>query len=112
MVIIKNEKGYSLIESMVGIILLGFIVIISMIIFTNIFTNPKLIYNKEASYLLFNETENIINNRILTDSTYFNNKKTLIIQREIEKKESYFIANVLVKENKNNRIINKMSFMF
>lgn len=112
MVILKNETGYSLIESMVGIVLLGFIVIVTMIIFTNIFSNSKLIYNKEATYLLFNETENIINNRILTDSSYFNKNETLVIQRKIEKNNNYYIAKIIVKEKKNNKVINKMSMMF
>lgn len=95
--ILKNQSGYSLIETLVCISLLGIILFISTSVFVRLFANPKILLKNEALYLANEEINRTIHKRTLTDSTYTNENTNLVIERHIAELNGYAQIEVIVK---------------
>ncbi|MBI1937431.1 MAG: type II secretion system protein [Ignavibacteriales bacterium] len=81
--ILKDQSGYTLIETLVSIGLLGVLIVLSAMVYKNFFSNPKILLRNEALYLANNEIVNSINKKIFTDTAYTNENKNLSIERKI-----------------------------
>lgn len=94
--ILKEESGYSLIEALVSISILGIIIIITAMLFTTILSGNSIYSKSEALVLAKNEIENVRQNKILTDTAYNNKEGNLLITRSIKQEDSLYKVNVCV----------------
>ncbi|MBI2417304.1 MAG: prepilin-type N-terminal cleavage/methylation domain-containing protein [Ignavibacteriales bacterium] len=81
MVLLKNQDGYSLIESLVSIVLLGLIVVFSTMAVTGLFTRPKILLKGEACLMAEQEINYSLKYHVTTDTTYTNETGNLIVTR-------------------------------
>jgi len=94
--LLKNENGATMIETLVGIILLGIIITVSFSLLIKIYSNPNLIHKHEALLLASQEITNCLNNKILVDTSYTNINKNLTVTRKIRVDENIYTAVVKV----------------
>ncbi|MGD8782530.1 MAG: hypothetical protein PVH88_26685 [Ignavibacteria bacterium] len=78
-----EEKGFTIIETLVSIFMLGLILTLTIIFFNNTLLNSTFVYKNEAFYLANNEIERTINSELISDTTYTNKSGSLIIKREV-----------------------------
>jgi len=81
---LKNEYGYTLLETLVGIIILGLVIAFFAMFFNQVFANSRIFLIGDATILAKQEIERCINFRIKTDTSYFNNKGNLQVLRDIK----------------------------
>ncbi len=81
--ILKDESGYTLIETLVSIGLLGILIVLSATAYTRFFDNPKILLRNEALYMANQEITNSINKKIFTDTTYANENQNLEVRRNV-----------------------------
>ena len=101
--LLKKELGYLLIETLIGIILLGMIVTFSLVIFNKIFSNPNNLLRSEALYLAQSEVDNCIKLKSTRDTVYSNAGGSLIINRSIASNDSLITASISVQISKLNK---------
>jgi hypothetical protein len=94
--LLKKEEGFSIIESLVGIIILGLIVIFFSLFFNKIFQTPKILLRGEAFYLANQEIENSLNMKSKSDTVYSNLNRNLQIRRMVRKEEKLYNIQVEV----------------
>lgn len=87
MVKLKDQEGYTLIESLVGIIIIGIVIVFFAVFFKQIFSNPKILLKSDAMILANQEIERCINYKISSDTSYLNNRQNLRIFRTITKSD-------------------------
>ena len=104
-----EEKGFTIIETLVSIFMVGLILTLTIIFFNNILLNSTFIYKNEAFYLANNEIERVINSGIITDTTYTNQSGSLIIKREIVPSENTIQVVVTVTAKINEKEIVALS---
>ena len=102
-----EEKGFTIIETLVSIFMVGLILTLTVIFFNNILLNSTFIYKNEAFYLANNEIERVINSDLVTDTTYTNEKGSLIINREVVPENNTFqvVVTVTAKINQKEIIV-------
>ncbi|MGD8782586.1 MAG: hypothetical protein PVH88_26965 [Ignavibacteria bacterium] len=81
--ILAEDRGSTIIETLVGIIILGIIITLSFSLYMKIYTNTSILYKSEAITLANQEIFNCIRNKITTDTLYNNINKNLTITRKI-----------------------------
>jgi len=79
----KNQSGYSLIETMVCISLLGLLIFLSTSVYTRFFSNHKMLLRNEALFMANQEITNTINKRIFTDTSYKSINCNMLLDRKI-----------------------------
>lgn len=100
-----EEKGFTIIETLVSIFMVGLILTLTIIFFNNILLNSRFVYRNEAFYLANNEIEKVINSNLVTDTTYTNESGSLIVTREIVSAENTLQVVVKVTAKINNKEI-------
>ena len=103
--ILEKENGFTIIESLVTLIILGILTILTVIFFNKIYGNPELLLRREALTLADSEIHNIINNKVFTDTLYHNNKGNLTINRKIFDNKEYIYAVVTINFNQTQKQI-------
>lgn len=93
----KSESGFTILESLVGILILGIMLILFAVFFNQIFNNPKLLHRSEAFILAKQEIEKCKNKRLTKDTLYFNEKENLSIVRDINLINNIINAKVTVE---------------
>lgn len=109
--ICTDKKGFSIIETLVGIVLLGIIAALSLSIYLNLLSNPKNFLRGEAFTLASQEVEYIKTFKPVTDTNYFNAKGTLQVNRQIEFQDSINHFSVKVSSKQKNIEIIKLDFL-
>ena len=94
--LLNKDSGETMIETLVGIILLGIIVTVSFSILIRIYSNPNTIHKHEAFLLASQEITNCINNKTVTDTIYTNTNENLTVSRKILKHEDFYTVSVKV----------------
>lgn len=87
--IVKNQSGYTLIETLVSIGLLSMLILLSAIAYSRFFDNPKILLRNEALYIANQEITNSVNKKIFTDTTYANENNNLAVERKIYDMQTY-----------------------
>ena len=81
--LLKKQDGTTILETLIGILILGIIVTISFALLIKVFGNQKLM-NEQEAYQLANETiSNSINTYSITDTSFNNNKGNLLVERKV-----------------------------
>lgn len=100
--ILKDESGTTLIETLVSIGLLGVLIVLSVMVYKNFFSNPKMLLRNEALYLANQEISNSINMKFITDTVYSNENGNLTVERKIYDMETFnkIVVSVVFLQNK------------
>jgi len=109
---LKDQSGYTIMETLVSILLIGIIITLFAMFFNQVFSNPKLLLRSEALNLANQEVERSINTKSTTDTSYTNNQANLRIERKIESEESLVKAIVSVKSVIAGKEILSLSVMY
>ena len=95
--LLKKENGETLIEVMVAIVIIGLITGFTLIFFTNIFENPRLLKKDDALFYANQEINYAVKNRQTRDTVYFSPDSSMLIERKIVKDKNIYNINVNVK---------------
>lgn len=85
--ILSNQEGFSIIESLVSITILGILIAISVRLFDEIYKAPEILLQREALQLADQELSRTISGNYLNDTTYTNTQQNLIIKKIIKETE-------------------------
>ena len=107
--ILKDQSGYTLIETLVSIGLLGILIVLSAIAYTRFFDNPKILLRNEALYIANQEITNSINKRVFTDTAYTNENMNLGIERKFYDMQTFKKIEVAVVFIQTRRELIKLS---
>lgn len=94
---LKDQLGYTIMETLVGIILIGLIITFFAMFFNQIFSNPKLLLRSEALTLANLEIEKSINTKAINDTIYKNTNGNLLIKRNIKQEKKLVKSTVVVQ---------------
>lgn len=81
--LLRREDGFSLIESLIVILLLGLLVTFTAAFFNDLFNRPGVFLKSEALNLASREINYCINNKLTDDTLYNANKDKLQIKRSV-----------------------------
>jgi len=81
--LLKSENGFTIIETLVAILLLGLLVVGATGFFGTLYNSPKILLRNEALALASNEIDRCISYRILTDTLYKNPVGNLQVKRNV-----------------------------
>ncbi|MBK7980268.1 MAG: type II secretion system protein [Ignavibacteriae bacterium] len=109
---LKNQKGYIILEALVGIIILGLVVTFSVMFFNQIFANSKILLKSDALLLAKQEIDTSINFRTTTDTSYFNQKGNLKVIRNIKAESNIYKAVVTVASDSGKKEILSLSVLY
>ncbi len=109
---LKSQYGYVLMESLVGIILLGLVITFFVMFFNQIFLNSRILLRSDALVLANQEIERCINFREITDTSYFNPQGNLKVLRNIKIEGKLNKAIVTVGSDSGRQEILSLSVMY
>ena len=109
---LNSQDGYTITETLVGIILLGITITLFSFFFNQVFRNPKILLRSEALYLADQEIEFSINHRITRDTSYINEKGNLLAERIIAKTNGLNKATISVLSKTNKQNILSLSVLY
>lgn len=92
----NNNAGFSMLETLVSILILGMLITFSIMFFNRIYSNPKILLRKESLQLADTELTNCINANIKTDTLYNNSRGNLEVKRETTVSDYLVSVNVYV----------------
>ena len=108
---INSENGFTIIESLVTILIIGLILTMTIIVFNNLFSAPGLLLKSDAFSAATEEISKCVENRTSTDTIY-NVSNNLVLKRKISSVDELLMANVSIiqKHNDNNIITLHVSY--
>lgn len=101
----KDENGFTLIETLVSLLILGILVTLTMIMLNKIYANPKILLGREALRLAEAELTYCVNNTSLNDTIYTNERQNLKVKRKITDEGKLAKVEIAVVMNGNNKEI-------
>jgi prepilin-type N-terminal cleavage/methylation domain-containing protein len=96
--ILKIDSGFSIIETLVTIVIVSMLVIFVSVFLDNIYNNPKLFLKSKALLLAKNEMNRTIYSEGYRDTSYFDDKYRMNIIRQIKDQEGVYKINVLIRK--------------
>lgn len=109
---LKDQRGYLILEALVGIIILGLVVTFSVMFFNQIFANSKILLRSDALLLAKQEIDRSQNFRVITDTSYFNQKGNLKVIRNIKHESNIYKATVTVASDSGKKEILSLSVLY
>lgn len=109
MELLKDQSGYSLIETLVCISLLGIILFISTSVFVRLFANPKILVRNEALFIANEEITRATQKKEFKDTTYTNENANLTIERRVIESGEFAQIEVYVRHSSQSKEIVKLS---
>lgn len=109
--LLKEENGYSLIEALVSISILGIIIIITAILFTKLLSGNSIYSKSEALILAKNEIEYVRQNKIFSDTAYNNSDGNMLITRTIKQEDSLYKVIVSVSNKSKEKQLISMNIL-
>lgn len=104
--ILRNNEGFSLVETLVSIVIAGITITLGITAYTSIISNPDLTYKNEAFLLASDCIDNSLSNRAFSDTAYYNSTGYLRIERKVIIVNSLNLISVEVTYvRKNKRLI-------
>lgn len=111
--ILRKDGGFSLIETLVAMLLLGLLVTFTVTFFNDLFDKPSIFLKNQALCIAYDEMNYCLNQKISTDTTYVSNQKNLSVNRNITR-ELYgydLNVNVYLTDNQKKNIVSLSAFM-
>jgi len=81
--VLKQDDGFSIIEALVSIIILGIIITLGVILIKGIYSHPKALLRGEAFILASQEIDHSIKSKVQNDTSYTNSVGNLTINRQL-----------------------------
>ncbi|MDP4196296.1 MAG: prepilin-type N-terminal cleavage/methylation domain-containing protein [Bacteroidota bacterium] len=106
-----KEDGFTIIETLTAVVLLGITVVFTVIVFNTLFFNHKLNSRLEAIRFAENEMDFTIQNKIFTDTSYFTPKGNLKVIRKIKSEEKLYNICVEIRTVSNNKELLNLSLL-
>lgn len=100
-----DEQGFSIIETLTAIVILGLIMAFSAMLVKGFFFSPKGPLKGEALTLASGEMDHTINTSLRTDTSYFNAPGNLLVERNITEKDSLLSIGVSVKSRRTEQVV-------
>ena len=101
MVLLKKQEGFSIIETLVVITILGLLITFTTSFINKIYNNPVYLLKDEAFRAASNEIDGVMLNGTLTDTLY-NIKHNLFVKRHSTELDKYYLVSVVVKKRRSN----------
>ncbi len=106
MKVIRGKNGFSIIEALVSIVLLGLLLSLTASFFTSLFDKPELLLKDEALLMAESSMNKSVRQSLFSDSLYYNEKKTLEVSRKVYYDSSFVNILIIVKgAGKNKEIV-------
>lgn len=102
--LLKEEKGTTILETLVVILLLGILVTLTTAFYSNIFSNKNML-KADALQLANQEISKVLSERCISDTIYFNEKKNLKVERNIYQSELLNAVKVSISKSSNDSLI-------
>jgi prepilin-type N-terminal cleavage/methylation domain-containing protein len=99
--LLDNKDGFTIVETLVVITILGLLVTLTSVFFTQIFNNPKKMLQGDAFSLARNEIDYCIRFKPESDTLYKNDIGNLSVKRKVTGNENNFNTSVSVDFIKN-----------
>ncbi|MFC2094555.1 Tfp pilus assembly protein FimT/FimU [Bacteroidota bacterium] len=99
--LLDTKDGFTIVETLVVIMILGLLVTLTSVFFSQIFNNPKKMLQGEAFSLARNEIDYCIRFKPESDTLYKNDVGNLSVRRKVNGNENNFNTSVYVDFNKN-----------
>ena len=99
--IFQMNSGFTIIETLVAIILLGLVSSMGIMVFNQLWGNKKIMLKKEAFVYASQEIDRCISEKIYSDTVYTNSSGSLSINRRIEPSGKLDKIMVIVQDSKN-----------
>ncbi len=80
---LNSQNGFTIMETLIGIIIIGLMITFFAMFFNQVFNNPKILLRSDAFVLANNEIERCMNLKISSDTSYTNRIGNLYIKRQI-----------------------------
>lgn len=109
---LNSELGYTLMETLVGIIILGIVITFFAIFFNQTFANPRILLKGDAIILAKQEIDKCINIKAVKDTSYYNKNGNLKIIRSIKGVENLNQAVVVVASDSGRNEILYLSVLY
>lgn len=106
---LKKEDGFTIIESLVGIILLSLFVGLSAMVINGIYSRPQILMKGEASTLASQEIDYSLKMKPAGDTVYENGSGNMVVRREITQADSLAHIVVTVSAKGSGRMIARLS---
>jgi len=107
-----DDSGSTLIETLIGILILGIVATVTFSIYMQVYTSPTLLYKTEALSIANQEVTNCICNKVTSDTSYYNLNNNLIITRKVTVLNRIYRVEVDVAHPKKEGAILTMSGFF
>ena len=104
----NNQSGFSLIETLVSMVILGLLVTFTIMFFNNIYSNPKLLLRSEALLLADVEISKCMNFKLASDTSYINLNGNLEVIRNVIREERLLKVAITVRAKSNKKEILKL----
>ncbi|MBN2571424.1 MAG: type II secretion system protein [Ignavibacteriales bacterium] len=108
--LLKKNEGFTILETLTSIIILGLLVGFTIIFFNKIFSNSKILLRSDALILAEQEIENCKIKMVLQDTSYANIKGNLILIRKITMFNGLRSIEISVHSKNDNQEILKFQF--
>ncbi|HEX2982196.1 MAG TPA: type II secretion system protein [Ignavibacteriales bacterium] len=96
MKIISRNEGYTIIEALVGIVILGLILVFTVSVFNRLFANPQLLLKGEALYLADQEIKHVINDKDFETLEYESAGRNMLVRRTVSEGAKLYEVQVSV----------------
>lgn len=98
---ISRKSGFTIIETLVAIILLGLVSTMGIMVFNQLWGNKAIMLKKEAFLYASQEIDRCIDERLVSDTVYYSNSRTLKVNRKIEPEGNLNKIIVNIQDSKN-----------
>ena len=102
--LLKEEKGTTILETLVVILLLGILVKITTAFYSNIISNRNML-KTDALWLAKQEISRVLNEKPGNDTTYYNASKNLRVERNIYQNDLLNTIKVSISRTGNDSLI-------
>lgn len=109
--LLTKTDGYSLIEALVGITILGLLVGFVLMVSLRLMSNPKLTLQHKALLIAENEVNYCQSISVEKDTCYLNSNNTLTVKRTVKIEDNSKIIIITIKHTKSEQVLLSYSFV-
>jgi len=102
--LLKAERGTTILETLVVILLLGILVTLTASFFTTIFSNKNML-KSDALQLAQQEINRVLSEKSENDTSYTNETENLKVQRIITKDEKLNSVEIMISKSSNDSLM-------
>lgn len=102
---LKGDRGFTLIEVLVSMVILGILTTLTVLFINTFFSNPMVLFRAEALNIAKGELNRCIENKLENDTTFTSGNGSLLIERKIVIEERLTTVNIIVTHKPTERKI-------